>query len=348
MSEAFLTALPQPENVPAVVRGSGLIRTIRASDGYLLHFRHWKAENRRGVVVALHGIQSHSGWYEYSAWRLCRAGYDVYFADRRGSGLNSIDRGHADHGLRLINDTRQLISLVRVETFRGSGGLADTGVVDEDVRSVSTANVSLADATGSMSAAGQAPLTLLGLSWGGKIAAALAALFPEEIDHLALLYPGLEPQLRPTGIQRVQLKAARDFDVRRKPVRIPLADVSLFTDSDFWQKAISNDRLALHIVTSGFINSGIDLERSLNTHKDCIMHPVLLMQAGRDRIIDNVRTRTAVARFGSSRVEMIAYDKACHTLEFDVDRDRFIDDLTDWLNRRSAAFSRSADQVKVG
>lgn len=344
MSEAFLTALPQPENVPADVRGSGVIRMIRASDGYPLHFRHWKAENRRGVVVALHGIQSHSGWYEYSAWRLCRAGYDVYFADSRGSGLNSIDRGHADHGLRLINDARQLISLARSETCLASDGLTGTGAIDAEARQVTTADVNSSSATDSKPA-DQAALTLLGLSWGGKIAAALAALFPKEIDHLALLYPGLEPQLRPTIFQCVQLKAARDFEVRRKPVRIPLADVSLFTDADFWQKAIANDRLALHIVTSGFINSGLDLERLLKAHHDRIVHPVLLMQAGRDRIIDNVKTRVSVSQFGSSRVEMIAYGSACHTLEFDSDRDRFIGDLIDWLNRRSASVLPAASQV---
>ena len=62
---------------------------IVASDGYRLFARHWRPNGQpRGFVVALHGIQSHSGWYEYSSGRLCEAGYDVLFLDRRGSGRN--------------------------------------------------------------------------------------------------------------------------------------------------------------------------------------------------------------------------------------------------------------------
>ena len=55
----------------------------------------------RGYVVALHGIQSHSGWYEYSSGRMCEAGFEVRFLDRRGSGENTEDRGHAVHPDRL-------------------------------------------------------------------------------------------------------------------------------------------------------------------------------------------------------------------------------------------------------
>lgn len=69
----------------------------------------------RGIIVALHGIQSHSGWYTWSSEKLAAAGYDVYFADRRGSGLNGLQRGHADHGQRLLSDVRQLIQLAQHE-----------------------------------------------------------------------------------------------------------------------------------------------------------------------------------------------------------------------------------------
>ena len=35
------------------------LREHIASDGYRLKFRHWAPENPRGIVIALHGIQSH-------------------------------------------------------------------------------------------------------------------------------------------------------------------------------------------------------------------------------------------------------------------------------------------------
>ena len=49
------------------------------SDGRRLAWQKWPsaAASGRGYVVALHGIQSHAGWYEYSSRRLAEAGFEV-------------------------------------------------------------------------------------------------------------------------------------------------------------------------------------------------------------------------------------------------------------------------------
>ncbi len=278
------------------------IRQITTSDSHHLHFRHWKAEGTcRGLIVALHGIQSHSGWYTWSSERLAAAGFDVYFADRRGSGLNGRQRGHADHSLRLLNDVRQLIRLARRDHSDSS-----------------------------------LPLTLLSVSWGGKIAAALAARQPLEIDRLALLYPGLIPLLQPTRSQTRRLNLARRLDLRFKGVDIPLTDPALFTSVAEYQQFIDEDPLALHRVTSGFLNSGRDLDQIIQENCDQIVQPLLLMQAGHDQIIDNIATGQLVARFASRRQTVIRYEDAQHTLEFEPDREQFVTDLIDWLRWKAS------------
>lgn len=273
------------------------IRQLTTSDGQALHFRHWKAAKTcRGLVVALHGIQSHSGWYTWSSEQLARAGFDVYFADRRGSGLNGVQRGHADHGMRLLNDVRQLIRLARREHAESS-----------------------------------LPLTLSAVSWGGKIAAALAATWPEEIDRLALLYPGLVPLLQPTRMQTRKLKLGRRTDVRFKGVDIPLTDPKLFTSAPEHQRFIAEDPLALHRVTSGFLNAGRDLDQIIQDGCQKIVQPTLVMLAGQDQIIDNVGTGQLVATFASCRLTTIRYPDAQHTLEFEADRGEFVSDLIEWI-----------------
>ena len=62
--------------------------------------------------------------------------------------------------------------------------------------------------------------------------------------------------------------------------------------------------------------------------------PVLLLLAEQDRIIDNERTRRFVERFASSDEETIEYPGAHHTLEFEPEPERFIDDVIGWLGRR--------------
>lgn len=280
------------------------IRNFTASDGYKIHFRHWQSSSPRGIVIALHGIQSHSGWYKASSHAMAEAGFDVYFADRRGSGWNGFQRGHAAHGMRLINDVRALAALARDEHR--------------------------ADALGGSSL----PVVLLGMSWGGKTAAATVSLFPSEFQGLALLYPGLEPRLRPNAWQRFQLKLARRFEITKTDIPIPLRSPELFTDTPKWRQFIAEDPLALHAVTSSFLNAGKDLDDIVASHGTDVRCPVLLMLAGRDKIIDNTKTRTRVASFMTNDFTSICYPDACHTLEFEPDRDVIFSDLTEWLRTR--------------
>lgn len=285
--------------------GSQTVRSLISSDGVLLHFRHYPAVGElRGIVVCLHGIQSHSRWYEYSSRRMSKAGYEVYFADRRGSGLNGKLRGHADHGLRLLNDVRQLVRFARREHPADSSNVCSP-----------------------------LPVTLLGLSWGGKIAAAFAAKYPNEIDRLALLYPGITPKLRPTMWQRFMLGFARSHDLRHKSIAIPLTDPSLFTHNEDRQAAIVNDPLALHRVTSGFINAGLDLDRFIAEGRSQMTHPVLVMLSGKDQIIDNTMTRRFVNSLPTNRLSLINYSEACHTLEFEPNREAIFNDLIAWLSK---------------
>ncbi|MCA9066128.1 MAG: hypothetical protein KDA96_23835, partial [Planctomycetaceae bacterium] len=60
-------------------------------------------------------------------------------------------------------------------------------------------------------------------------------------------------------------------------------------------------------------------------------HPVLAMLAGRDQIIDNQRTRERLQTFGTRRMTIVEYPFATHTLEFDLHRSDFVNDLIHWL-----------------
>ncbi|MEJ7594374.1 MAG: alpha/beta fold hydrolase [Planctomycetaceae bacterium] len=289
------------------------IRSFTASDGYRIQFRHWKAPGPRGIVVALHGIQSHSGWYAASCQAMTDAGFDVYFADRRGSGLNGFQRGHAAHGMRLINDVRALATLARNEQQASS-------VVGSSL-----------------------PLIIMGISWGGKIAAAAAATFPKEFNGLAMLYPGLHTRICPNAWQRFRLNLARRFEITRIDIPIPLRAPELFTDTLEWQQFIANDPLALHTVTSSLLNAGRDLDRLIAERAADIQCPVLLMLAGRDRIIDNPKTRVLLTRFGTNHLTSVCYPDACHTLEFEPDRIAIFSDLTEWLGKRPTGIAHGED-----
>ena len=262
-----------------------------ASDGYSLAYRHWPAvEPVRGCVVALHGIQSHSGWYTHSSDLLSEAGYEVYFPDRRGSGVNGTDRGHAVHADRLIQDVCQFLTFV-------------------------------------ISRTGQPP-TLTGISWGGKLASVVAATRPDLVSQLALMCPGLRPRIGPSLWQRLLLQLAGSTGRIQRRVKIPLRDPELFTSVPEWQNFIRHDHLALHQVSVGFLLASLRLDQMADQLAPRVRQRLLLMLAGRDRIIDNQATR----HFGSRDRTIIEYPEACHTLEFESGRDTIVQDYISWLN----------------
>lgn len=276
------------------------VRVFKASDGYRLHYRHWTpAGTPRAVLVALHGIQSHSGWYEYSTRRLCQAGYEVLFLDRRGSGMNEPDRGHVVHYERWLHDVAQVLADIR-------------GRESQTARKV--------------------PTVLMAVSWGGKVAAAVAARRPDLVDALALLYPGICPRLKARVDQKLRLRLGEALGVVRKTVPIPLSDPALFTAEPRWQEYIRNDPLALHDVTVGFLLANRDLDRWNASNPQSITLPTLLMLAGRDRIIDNPATRRYLTQTRANLQTIVEFPQAQHTLEFEPNRDDFIDRLLRWFD----------------
>ncbi len=68
--------------------------TFKNSQSFKLHALVFKAENPKAVLVAIHGMQSHSGWF-LSGPELAERGITTLAYDRRGSGLSEGQRGHA-------------------------------------------------------------------------------------------------------------------------------------------------------------------------------------------------------------------------------------------------------------
>jgi alpha-beta hydrolase superfamily lysophospholipase len=274
----------------------GRLEKFKASDGYVFHYRRYaSAVPERARLVCLHGIQSHGGWYGHSCRKLAAAHYAVTFLDRRGSGLNDCFRGDTPSFRRLLDDIAEFIKAERPALT--------------------------------------VPLFLLAISWGGKLAVALQRRHPGLVDGLILLCPGLCPKVNPTPRERLAIFRSRF----RSPLRefpIPLDNPELFTASPQWQKFIRDDPLALRRATGRFLFESGWLDVYLRFAPRHVRAPTLLMLAGRDRIVDNARTRAYVNAFASAEKEILEYPEAHHTLEFEPDADRFLTDLIRWLDKR--------------
>jgi alpha-beta hydrolase superfamily lysophospholipase len=276
---------------------SGSFHTFRASDGYSFYYRRFAPPGPpKARLVFVHGIRSHGGWYTRSCRRFAKTGFDVYFLDRRGSGLNTAHRGDTPNFRRLLDDVAQFIQHLRSE---------------------------------------QAflPVIVGGISWGGKLAVGLPYRCPGLIDGMVLLCPGLVPKVAPPFARRMRIAIARVFRPW-KFFPIPLNEPELFTASAEWQKYIDAEPHGLRLATARFLFSSFSLDIYLKRAARRVKVPTLLVLGSEDRIIDNAQTRLFAGRFNTP-VSIIDYPGAHHTLEFEADGHPWIDDVRSWIERRA-------------
>lgn len=279
-----------------------VIEYYQASDGRRLALRRYRpAMETRADVVILHGIISHSGWYDTSSLALAERGFDVHALDRRGSGLNADAPGDVDSMHTWMRD-----------------------VIDYLIRIKQT----------------DRPLFLMGISWGGKLAPAIARARPDLLAGLGMLCPGIYARQQPGWFKRSCLSLSGRLGVHEKTVSIPLQEPELFTDSPRWQAYIRNDPLTLRRITLRFARQDLQLTRHTRSSGGYLHLPSLLVLAGRDRIVDNVRTKHFLTTIASSDKTLLEYSNSAHTLEFESDADPYINDLAAWLGHQTCKAHR--------
>lgn len=272
--------------------GNPILDSFTSSDGYRWQYRKFEpAAQARGRVIFIHGIQSHGGWYPRSCAQIAAAGYEVYFLDRRGSGLNRERRGDAPGFRRLLDDIAEFIRALPNDRL---------------------------------------PKTLAAISWGGKLGIALQYRHPGLVDRLALLCPGIFSKVRPSFITRMRIGGARVIRPTRQ-FAVPLNDPRLFTASPKWQRYLAEEPLGLRTATARLLFSSLGLDIYLRRARKRVTLPVLLLLAEHDEIVDNAKVRAYVERLPAKDKTIVEYRGARHTLEFEGENHPFVGNIVNWL-----------------
>jgi alpha-beta hydrolase superfamily lysophospholipase len=182
------------------------------------------------------------------------------------------------------------------------------------------------------SARSDGPVVLGGISWGGKLVMAASAEAPEAADLIALICPGLHPRVGVSPREKLGVGAAvLTGRAASRTFSIPLADPALFTDDPEARRFIASDPLSLRAGTAGLMFASRILDRLVRRAPGLVTRPTLLMLAGRDRIVDNRRTRDYFERIASPRKTVLEYPDSHHTLDFELDPTTYARDLVAWI-----------------
>lgn len=290
-----LLTLPASAIPPGTAAPSTMqLHTYEGAGGRRLAFQAVVAANATHHLLCVHGIESHGGWFLPAALQLRARGCTTYLLDRRGSGLN---RG--------------------VEP----GHAASAAVLLEDVR---LAREHL----------GNPPLHLVGLSWGGKLATAVALAQPANVASLILVTPGLCAQVDLSVGQKLAVAfdllwgGTRHFDVPITP--------EMFTQDPQLLDFLRRDPLRLTRVTSRFLMATRCLDRTVRQHITDLRVPVLLLLAEDDTIVDNDAVLRLLSRLAPGQLQLWRYENAMHSVQLER-TEAMVDDIVTFLATRQAS-----------
>lgn len=273
-----------------------------AGDGYPLHVRIWRTQaTPQAVVLYLHGIQSHGGWFEWSASVLADAGCAVVLPDRRGSGRNPEPRGDVAAAERWLDDLDGLKQRIHA-LYPGVG------------------------------------LHVLGVSWGGKLAVAWERLRQPNIKRLCLVAPGIYPAVDIGLRRRLHVLGTLLSGAGGRQFAIPLNDPELFTDNPAGQAFIAGDPQKLTHATARFLFASARLDWAVRRLPTAgLRSEVTLLTAGRDRIINNEKTIQYLESRCTISISHVHLPDAAHTLEFAANVSQYQAHLRRWADDAHAA-----------
>lgn len=264
----------EPSALPPGTIDPGRIESFEGSGGRLLRYRVVASQPTRYHLLYLHGIESHSAWFLPAAARLRELGFTTYLLDRRGSGLN-------------MNPL--------------PGDASSARVLLEDVRRFRRQ-------------VGDPKLHLLGLSWGGKLAAAVALDQPEALQSLILITPGLRSR-RGLALPSKANVLLNLLVGGRSRSKVPI-EPEMFTHTPRFLDFIRADPWRLQKVTARFLLTSRVLDRIITKKIANLRLPILLFLAGKDPIIDNRGVEDLLSTV-KNRVRARIFADAIHAIQFD-------------------------------
>jgi alpha-beta hydrolase superfamily lysophospholipase len=291
-----------PDPPGALAGGDAERRFLTADDGVRLHYLHWASGRSPpwAVVIFLHGIASHAGWFGETAADLNHQGIAVYGPDRRGSGRSGGPRGHLTRYERALDDVEQVVQLISSQ-HRGT------------------------------------PVFLAASSWAAKLAVVYAAQRPAPLSGLLLLGPGLTAEVKFSPARQARVVVGH-LVAPMAYLPIPLKPEQ-YTANPSYQALIGADPLRRLEATAQFFWETARLDRRRRRASASLTLPLLLLQGEADKMIDVPKTRRWFAQLGVEDKTYRAYPGAGHTLDFEPDRTRYLADLLEWLSARAASGS---------
>lgn len=260
--------------------------------------RSWLPPEPTRVMVLVHGFAEHTGRYDEMAMYFAERGFAVHGYDQAGHGRTAGPRGHVDRVDRLIEELARFIELVALD----HSGL---------------------------------PITLVGHSMGGLVAAATAAFGSPPVDRIVL--SGALLELGGTGgmRRRLSLVAAGLLSVVAPRVGFAtgLEPEGLSRDPEVVRR-YCEDPYVEDRMSARFAAGLSQLVTRVGSAAALVDRPVLMLHGGADPICAPQGSRAFHAGLApaiASDSPLKLYPELRHEIFQEPEREEIWQEMLDWL-----------------
>jgi alpha-beta hydrolase superfamily lysophospholipase len=275
--------------------------TLRTRDGVELPLYVWRASAPpRAAIALVHGLAEHAGRYAALAARLNAAGIDVYAIDLRG-------HGHAP-GRRTW--------VARIDEY------------------LDDAEALLAHASAQCATQGT-PLFLMGHSMGGAIAALYAVeRLPQTRVPLAGLLLSSAALAPGRDVPAWMIAASRVISAIWPTFPAMKIDAALLARDPAVVEANRADPLVHHGAIPARTGAQLlEAMKRIEAGRAQLRLPVLIWHGTEDKLTEPEGSRAFGANVGSPDCTLTLYEGSYHETLNDLDRERVITAMMDWIDR---------------
>jgi len=265
--------------------------SFNAKDGTRLYAEYYPAENAKAILLVVHGLQSHSGWYLGGASN-AEKGISSFAFDRRGSGLSAGAHGHVDSVGDFMDDFGSALEFVRSRNRQ------------------------------------QLPIHVMANSLGSVIALKYFAENKSvKVDSLILTTPGTYST--PEGDYSLLSKLTILTSPSKRYFRSPIRDEH-FAEEGNYLDWIVGDPMSRRHFTASFLRAVTLMKTKIEDRTAAIDIPMFALMASGDEIIDNKSFEEKIFSPYKSE-KLIKYYDSKHYLFFGKDRELVSEDIQNWI-----------------
>ena len=285
-------------SMQAAARTQTATEMLAMADGCQLFLRSWATESQ-SVLLLMHGLGAHSGWFIDMGNSLATSGLSVYAVDHRGFGRSEGLPGHVERATDYISDLAVVTRELRRRHTRG------------DV---------------------PARVYVLGHSMGGIFATYLAARRADLLDGVIFLNPWVQDNSKVSLAMTLGVFSGgllRSRRLWRNPggtegmTTNPEA-ISMLENDPYWRRELS----------ANFWLEILRLRLQVLKLAPRIILPALVLQAELDKSVIPQASRKLYEALASQDKTWKLYPNYAHDTELEAERAQLDQDIVEWIRVR--------------